>query len=178
MEQETLPAPLVESQPEEQQAQPTPEEQARAARRVQTLIIAGGIFFFVLLIAVIVLMAKFPQATSVIRDIAIVFVAVETFLIGLAVILLIVQIQTLIQVLRDEIQPLLRSVNDTASTVRGTTAFVSHNVVSPFIKLSSTAAAVNQMTHNLIHVMKHLRPRAKPDQSQTVRNQVGGQTDE
>jgi hypothetical protein len=130
----------------------TPEE--RAAKRTQTIIIAAAIGFLIILVLAIVLMASFPDATQVIRDIAIVFVAVETFLIGLAMILLIFQIQVLIQVLRDEIQPLLRSVNDTASTVRGTTEFVSHNMVTPIIKASGFMAGIRRVLADAIAVSR------------------------
>ncbi|HOT92204.1 MAG TPA: hypothetical protein PLJ78_09430 [Anaerolineae bacterium] len=146
------------------EGQPT----APMSKRTQIMIIGGAVLLLILLVTAIVLMATHAQATQVIRDIAIVFVAVETFLIGLAVLLLIFQIQTLIQVLRDEIQPLLRSVNDTASTVRGTTAFVSHNVVSPFIKLAGFAAAVQRVTGDLVHIAGAARPRSKSSQSSTI----------
>ncbi len=135
----------------------TPEE--RAAKRTQMMIIGGAVVFLILLVVAIVLMASFPSATEVVRDIAIVFVAVETFLIGLAMILLIFQIQVLIQVLRDEIQPLLRSVNDTVSTVRGTTEFVSHNMVSPIIKASGFIAGVRRVVSDAVGVAKATRPR-------------------
>jgi hypothetical protein len=131
----------------------------KAAKRTQLYIIAGAVGFLVLLVAVIVLLASNPEATTVVRDIALVFVAVETFLIGLAMILLIFQIQVLIQVLRDEIQPLLRSVNDTASTVRGTTEFVSHNVVSPVIKAAGFASGVRRVFRDVVGVVKATKPR-------------------
>ena len=131
----------------------------KAAKRTRTMIIVGAIVFLVLLIAAVVLMALNEKATSIIRDIAIVFVAVETFVIGLAAILLIFQIQMLIQVLRDEIQPLLQSVNDTASTVRGTTDFVSHNVVSPIIQLAGFTAGVQKVASDLLVVFGGVRPR-------------------
>lgn len=131
----------------------------KAAKRTQTYIIAGAVGFLILLVVAIVLMASFPAATTVVRDIAIVFVAVETFLIGLAMILLIFQIQVLIQVLRDEIQPLLRSVNDTASTVRGTTEFVSHNVVSPIIQAAGFASGMRRVIRDVISVAKATKPR-------------------
>ena len=134
----------------------TAEEQA--AKRTQIIIIAVAVVFVALLVTAIVLMATFPTATVVVRDIAIVFVAVTTFLMGLAMILLIFQIQVLIQVLRDEIQPLLRSVNDTASTVRGTTAFVSHNVVSPIIKWAGFSAGMRQVISDALAVFKAARP--------------------
>jgi hypothetical protein len=135
----------------------TPEE--RAAKRTQLIIIAAAIGFLVILVVAIVLMASYPGATQVVRDIAIVFVAVETFLIGLAMILLIFQIQVLIQVLRDEIQPLLRSVNDTASTVRGTTEFVSHNMVTPIIKASGFLAGVSRVLGDAVAVTRGLTRR-------------------
>ena len=141
-----------------------PHAAEQVSKRTQIMIIGGAVLFLVLLIAAIVLMAMNEEATQVIRDIAIVFVAVETFLIGLAILLLIFQIQTLIQVLRDEVQPLLRSVNDTASTVRGTTAFVSQNVVSPFIKVAGFTAAVQRVTSDLIHIAGAARPRSKSSQ--------------
>jgi hypothetical protein len=144
----------------------------QVSKRTQFMIIGGAVLFLVLLIAAIVLMAMNEEATQVIRDIAIVFVAVETFLIGLAMLLLIFQIQTLIQVLRDEVQPLLRSVNDTASTVRGTTAFVSQNVVSPFIKLAGFTAAVQRVTSDLIHIVGAARPRSNSPQKP-----IGGNED-
>jgi hypothetical protein len=137
----------------------TPEE--RAAKKTQMMIIGGAVAFLVLLVVAIVLMARFPSATEVIRDIAIVFVAVTTFLIGLAMLLLIFQIQVLIQVLRDEIQPLLRSVTDTASTVRGTTEFVSHNMVSPIIKAAGFTAGVRRVVSDVVGVVKATRPRKR-----------------
>lgn len=136
----------------------------KSAKRTQLLVIGGSILFLVILVAIVVLLYTNPAATEVIRDIAIVFVAVETFLIGLAMLLLIFQIQVLIRVLRDEIQPLLNSVNDTASTVRGTTDFVSHNVVSPFIKFAGFTAAVSRVTSDLVTVTRGMRPRSKPSQ--------------
>ena len=131
----------------------------KAAKRTQVYIIAGAVGFLIVLVVAIVLMASNPKATTVVRDIALVFVAVETFLIGLAMILLIFQIQVLIQVLRDEIQPLLRSANDTASTVRGTTEFVSHNVVSPIIEAAGFMSGVRRVVRNVVGVVKATRPR-------------------
>lgn len=141
----------------------SPEEE-KAARRTQIIIIVAAVVFVLFIIGAIVLMASFPAATVVARDIAIVFVAATTFFIGVAMIVLIIEIQVLINMLRHEIQPLLHSVNDTASTVRGTTEFVSQNLVSPIIKAAGFAAGVRQVTGDLISVVRGVRPRAKPVQ--------------
>jgi hypothetical protein len=67
-----------------------------------------------------------------------------TIIIGLFLVVLIFQLQSLIALLRDEIKPILDSANETASTVRGTTTFVSDSVVKPMIEAASMAAGVGQ----------------------------------
>jgi len=159
---QSLPVPSSEEKITGEPVPPITAEE-KAAKRTQVIMIAGAVLFVAFLVVVIVLMAKFPAVTVVVRDIAIVFVAVTTFLMGLAMILLIFQIQVLIQVLRDEIQPLLQSVNDTASTVRGTTAFVSHNVVSPIIKWAGFSAGMRQVLADAVAVIKAARPHRSTD---------------
>lgn len=152
-----------------------PEKQLsgeQVSKRTQIFIIVGAVLFLVILVGAIVLMATNEAATQVIRDIAIVFVAVETFLIGLAILILIFQIQMLIQVLRDEVQPLLHSVNDTVSTVRGTTEFVSHNMVSPVIKAAGFAAGARRVINDVVGVLRGIKPR-----TQSSKNSTGGNKD-
>ncbi len=147
--------------PQVQEPAPTPEEQAQEDKRTQLYVIGGAVLLLVIIVAAVVLMASFPAATEIVRDIAIVFVAVQTFLIGVAVIVLAVQVQLLVKVLREEIQPLLRSVNDTASTVRGTTEFVSDSMVSPIIKVAGFTAGVRRVVDDVVTVAKSARPRSK-----------------
>ncbi len=157
--------PKLETTPQESETklQPLTVEESPSDQRLQWMIIGGTLLFLILLILAIVLMASNPEATEVIRDIAIVFVAVETFLIGLAIILLVLQVQALIKVLREEIKPLLESVNETASTVRGTTKFVSHNVVSPVIRMAGFTAAARRVASDVAGVVKGIRPRRKTE---------------
>ncbi len=86
---------------------------------------------------------------AVLRDAAIIFVAFETLLIGLLMIILMVQVQSLVVLLRDEIKPMLESVNETLATVRGTTQFVSHNVVSPVVKWSGYMAGLRRIVQGV-----------------------------
>ena len=58
-------------------------------------------------------------------------------MIGGLLIFLIIQLQRLIRMLREEIKPVIDSTNETVSTVRGTTTFVSEHLVSPIIEASS-----------------------------------------
>lgn len=83
-----------------------------------------------------------PTWAQVLRDIFIILMAVESLAIGILLIVLIVYIIKLTTLLQEEILPILNSTNETVSTVKQTTTFVSDVVVSPLIKTLSTLSAV------------------------------------
>ena len=64
--------------------------------------------------------------------------------IGLAMIILIVQLAKLTALLQNEVKPILQSTTETLNTLRGTTAFLSNNVVQPVIKANSSVAAARR----------------------------------
>ncbi len=119
-----------------------------SSRRV--IVIAGiiGIVVIILLIAAVYFLFQAPlDTTAHIRDIFIIFMAFESLLLGLVLITLIVQVARLTNLLQNEIKPILQSTNETVSTLRGTTAFLSDNLVAPVIKLNEYLAALQQITH-------------------------------
>ncbi len=79
-----------------------------------------------------------------VRDLAIILLAVESLIIGAVLIILVLEIRNLAKMLRDEIKPILESADETARTVRGTTTFVSENLVNPMVRVSSFASGVAQ----------------------------------
>jgi hypothetical protein len=93
----------------------------------------------------IVLLRSDVGTTSHIRDIFIIFMALESFIIGLALIILIVQLATLINLLQNEIKPILNSTSETVNTLRGTATFLSDNLAEPVIKLNETVAVVRKL---------------------------------
>ncbi len=85
------------------------------------------------------------DTTSHIRDIFIIFMALESFIIGLTLIVLIVQLATLINLLQNEIKPILNSTSETVNTLRGTATFLSNNLAEPVIKLNESVAVVRKL---------------------------------
>jgi len=128
----------------------TPEEAAaeRLALRRQRWMIAGIIFFGLLLIAGIVIaiiaLTSHPDAASNWRDIFIIFMAVESLIVGVAVIVLLLQVASLVNLLQNEVKPILTSTIETVNTLRGTTEFISETVVEPVIKLNSSIAGLRR----------------------------------
>jgi len=84
-------------------------------------------------------------AVAVIRDIAIIVLAVESLIVGVLLIILILQIRSLTQMLEEEVQPILESTRETVSTVRGTTVFISDTFVRPVISVAGYASAANRV---------------------------------
>ncbi len=79
-----------------------------------------------------------------VRDLAIILLAVESLVIGAVLIILVLEIRNLAKMLRDEIKPILESADETVRTVRGTTTFVSENLVNPVVRVSSFASGVTR----------------------------------
>ena len=85
------------------------------------------------------------SGVAVIRDVAIILLAIESLVIGLLLILLIIQMRGLAKMLQEEIRPILESARDTATTVRGTTVFINDTLVRPLIKAAGYASAANRV---------------------------------
>jgi hypothetical protein len=106
--------------------------------------IGVGLLLLVVLIGLIVWLVGNPSTAEALRDAVIVLIAVEAFITGVAVIILIVQVARLTALLQNEVRPLLEASNETLRTVRGTTEFLSDNMVRPVVRLSGAAAAVRR----------------------------------
>jgi len=108
------------------------------------------------------------------RDAAIVFLALESIVIGVLLAITILQIRSLVRLLREEIKPLLDSANDTMSTVKGTTHLVSDTIVNPLVKVSSYATGTSQAIKSLVIIGKHLRRRRRAGHGE-AQSSDGGQ---
>jgi len=89
-----------------------------------------------------------------IRDVAIVMLALESIVIGILLAVTLIQVRKLIRLLREDIAPMLDAANETLRTVKGTTKFVSHNVVDPVIKASSYSTGAIETLRALLSLGK------------------------
>ena len=105
----------------------------------------GAVLILGLLITGLVFLLQPGTDTARVRDIFIIFLALEFLLIGLAMIILIVQLARLSHLLQHEIRPILESTSETANTLRGTTNFLSDHLVEPVIKLNQYLAGLNKV---------------------------------
>ncbi len=122
----------------------SPQRRSRLQRR---LYLFGGVLFL-LLAAVgigLFLLSRNEALTSTARDIFLILLALEFMVVGVAVIVLAVQIARLTLLLEMELRPMLENANDTLDTLRGTTLFLSESLVEPVVKLQSTLAGIQRV---------------------------------
>lgn len=121
---------------------PSTTERRQPNRKV--IIAIAGLVVGVLVVAGFVWMIQ-AQATGVVRDVFIIFMAIVSLFIGIMLVALVYQIAALTRMLREEIKPLLENAQETVNTARGTTQFVSDHVVKPVIGVAGTVAGVARM---------------------------------
>lgn len=131
--------------------QPTPEELAEQREREQQMrrtmigVIVGAVIVLVLLGVAIYFLLQPATPTDRIRDVFIIVVALESLVIGVALIVLVVQLASLINLLQNEVRPILKATSDTVNNLRGTAEFLGENVVEPVVKLNGYLAGLYRM---------------------------------
>jgi len=125
-----------------------PPESNQESKRAA--IVAGLVVLLILagiIVALVVLLHPNTDAAYVarLRDVFIIIMAFESVLIGAVLVLLIFQLARLTNLLQHEIKPILDSTNETVSTLRGTTTFISDNISEPIIKLNEFLAGFSKL---------------------------------
>jgi len=80
------------------------------------------------------------------RDLFIILLALELVVIGAAFTVLLLQIARFVNLLSNEIDPILKTTSDTVHTVHGTVIFINKNLTDPLIKTSSVVAGIRRVT--------------------------------
>lgn len=126
-----------------QESEPSRPETAGGGRKF--LLAAGVLLVIGLIVAGLILLLQPGTDTGRVRDIFIIFMALEFLLIGIVMIILIIQLARLTLLLQNEIKPILESTSETANTLRGTTTFLSEHLVEPVLKLNQYLAGMNRI---------------------------------
>jgi hypothetical protein len=132
----------------------TEEMKSSQSKSKLWLVILIAVLILGLIVTGIVFLASASvEATSQIRDIFIIFMALESIVIGVVLVILVIQISTLINLVQNEVKPILQSTSETVNTLKGTTTFLSQNLVAPVIKLNGYMAGMKRL-FNLLNILK------------------------
>ncbi len=132
-----------------QQQQNTPETEPNTNLIDKKKIIWGIIAFLLVMAGTVFCVFKLvkagPDTTSQVRDIIIIVLALESFIIGAALVILVIQLASLTNMLQNEIKPIITDTKDTINTVKGTANFISKRAVKPVIAANSYMAGAKKV---------------------------------
>jgi hypothetical protein len=122
---------------------PPPQENREEA--IPTLYVVIGTIALIAVVAgftvgVIMLAYHYPIQLEAIRDVFVIALALESCVFGIVLMIMLIMLIRLVNTVEFEIKPILEQTYETMGTVRGTTTFVSQNVVRPVVKAKSYVA--------------------------------------
>ena len=100
---------------------------------IMLLLVAGLVLFGMFLL-------RNPDLTRTLRDLVIIVLALEMLVMGIAIIVVTVQLARLLHLIRHEIKPILEQASDTIVALRSIVRLVNDNVAAPVVKLGGTLA--------------------------------------
>ena len=139
--------------PLEQTTPETDQKSAEKGIRIWVIIVAVVILVALIATAVFFLFRASPAVTTQIRDIFIIFMALEFIVLAVALVILIIQLAKLVNLLQNEVKPILDATSETINTLKGTTDFLSENLVNPVIKLNGYMAGFKKIL-DLLNIIR------------------------
>lgn len=133
--------------PEDPDLDVSEEPNGPSDTRRTAILVAAVVLFLLVLVALVVGVATLvrnPGTAEALRDAVIVVLGIQSVITGLAVLVLLIQVARLTALLQNEVRPMLEATNETVQTLRGTTEFLSENVVRPVVRMNGAMAAVRR----------------------------------
>lgn len=146
-----------------QATSPTNTISAKKSKLVPTLYVVGGVLAFLLISGlaiwgVMALASRFSLEIEVVRDLFIIALALESCVFGIVLIVMLIMLTRLVNTVEFEIKPVLQKTSETIGMVRGTTSFVSTNVVKPTISAASYIAGARRGVKSLFRASRGQLP--------------------
>lgn len=146
---------------------PTTPDNASEQKNLVTVkpvyIVIGVILALVLLVGsvwgIVWLAANQAATIEAVRDVLLIALALESCLFGIVILFMLLMIIRLVNMLEFEIKPILEKTNETVGTIRGTTTFVSKNVIKPVTEARVHVAGVRQALKSLFGNPRNNLPR-------------------
>ncbi len=124
-------------------------EQVERKKLIPARYVVGGVLIFavvaILFITAVVFLAdNYAPTLEAVRDIFVIILSLVSCLFSIVIVILLVLVVRLVNMIEFEIKPVLERTNETITMVRGTTTFMSKNIVEPATAASGYIAAIQQ----------------------------------
>lgn len=152
--------------PQNPPATTTPEQDSKSSgmdvKRIVFIASAVLIGLIVLLLVIALVLTlvthgDFAAIVRVIRDLVIIFLALEGILIIMSVAILALQVARLVNLLQSEVKPILDNAQETVKTAQGTVEFMGDNLLEPIIRGKGFLAGAAVLVTNLFGIRRAVR---------------------
>lgn len=119
-----------------------------------------GLIILLFVLAVVLTLASngdFAATIRIIRDLVIIFLALEGILIVLSVAVLTLQVARLVNLLQNEVKPILVNTQETVKTAQNTVEFMSTNLTEPVIRASGFLTGASVLLGNLFGIRRAMK---------------------
>jgi len=123
----------------------TTESSSETSGKGKLWLIVAAVVLIAIIAGIVSLSFGDPDSVGKVRDIFIILMALMMFVIGIALVVLIIQIADLTNLLKNEVRPILKSTTDTVNTLKGTVRFMSDHLAEPVIKLNENMASLEKI---------------------------------
>ncbi|MBP7213542.1 MAG: MnhB domain-containing protein [Anaerolineaceae bacterium] len=123
----------------------TPESSSETSGKGKLWLIIGAVVLIAIIAGIVSLSFGDPDSVGKVRDIFIILMALMMFVIGVALVVLIIQLADLTNLLKNEVRPIMKSTTDTVNTLKGTVRFMSDHLTEPVIKLNESMAGLEKI---------------------------------
>lgn len=156
---------MAENKPTSVGTQPESTEDEGGGLKFYMLLFLGGfagLIFLIFLIGIGLALLADPGPTAerigLLRDIFIIVMALEVIVIIVALATLIVQFARLINLLQNEVKPILDNAQEATDTARGTAQFIGSNVTEPLVQTKSFLAGLRVFLREMGGIRRAIRP--------------------
>lgn len=115
------------------------------------------LLFAIALVLTLVTNGDFASIVRVIRDLVIIFLALEGIVIIMSVAILALQVARLVNLLQSEVKPILDNAQETVKTAQGTVEFMGDNLLEPVIRSKGFLAGATVLVTNLFGIRRAIR---------------------
>ncbi len=138
-----------------------PSEQSDGPPQASGVLIGAGVgvivLTIILVVAAVLLAANAEQTAPVVklvRDVLIILMALELVIVGAAIVVFLIQVARFVNLMNNEVQPILSSASDTVNAVRGTAVFLSKHVTEPVVAIAGTLGGLGRAMRDIDAIRK------------------------
>lgn len=150
------------------------EKKERGAQTYVMLVLAGSIglclVLFLIAVGVGTLSGEWEDVAhfvAIIRDLFLILLVLQGIMIGVALMILVLQVSALTNILKNELRPIVDSTQQAADTAKGTALFVGKHAVSPLLHTKSVMAGSIVFIREFLAIRRSVQSRERDSDGET-----------